>query len=83
MDNFETRTSQFVMAMVLACRGEDKARLDVSQIVGQMMQDEATQPLGNSLMQIIIGVRDREKITAQLEGEPLRLVNLILDELNT
>ena len=83
MDSFEARTSQFVAAMVAACRGDAKARHDVSQLVGQMMQDKATTPMGESLMQIIVGVRNREQLTAQLEGEPAILINQILDELNT
>jgi hypothetical protein len=69
--------------MVAACRGDAKAQHDVSQLVGQMLQDGVTTPMGQSLMQIIIGMRDREHLTAQLEGEPAVLVNRILDELNT
>ncbi len=83
MDSFEARTSQFVVAMVAACRGDAKAQHDVSQLVGQMIEDSATAPMGQSLMQIIVGMRDREQLTAQLEGEPAILVNQILDELNT
>lgn len=83
MDDFEVRTGRFVAAMVAACRGDAKAQQDVSQLVGQMMQDQSTVPMAQSLMQIIVGVRDREQLTARLEGEPALLVNRILDELNT
>jgi len=83
LEDFEARTGPFIGAMVAACRGDSKARHDVSQLVSQMMQDATTLPLGSSLMQIIVGLRDREQLTTSLEGEPAVLVNRILDELNT
>jgi hypothetical protein len=83
MNSFEERTWRFKLAMVAACRGDTKAQQDVSQIVGQMLEDSATKPMGESLMQIIVGVRDREELTRNLEGEPATLVNQILDDLNT
>ncbi|HEX2910302.1 MAG TPA: hypothetical protein VH186_05795 [Chloroflexia bacterium] len=81
MESFEARTNQFVMAMVLACRGEPRAQQDVSILIGQMLQDPATVPMGESLMQIVVGERDRERLTAPLEGESRMLINRILDDL--
>lgn len=83
MSDFEERTNQFVMAMVLACQGDVKAQQDVSYIVGQMMRDPTMLPMYESLMQIIVGERDRAHLTNGLEGEPALLVNQILDQLET
>ncbi len=81
MSDFQTRTGPFVMAMVLACKGEVRAQQDVSALIGQMLRDPASALLGQHLMQIIVGERDRIQLTADLAGEPLWLVNTILDSL--
>ena len=81
MDDFFARTNSFVMEMVHACQGSGPARQQVSMLVGQMMQEPSTFQLSQSLMQIIGGERDRALLTGQLDGEPLRLVTWILDEL--
>lgn len=81
MDDFFARTNGFVMEMVHACQGSTGARQQVSMLVGQMMQDPSTFQLSQSLMQIIVGERDRALLTGPLDGEPLQLVNWILDEL--
>jgi hypothetical protein len=83
LDSFEARTNQFVITMVLACRGEVKAQQDISMLIGQMMADPASVPMGQSLMQIVVGERDRERLLSGLEGEPALLVNRILDELES
>ena len=79
--DFEARTNQFVIAMLLACRGDVAAQQDVSVLIGQMMADESAQPIGQSLMRIVVGERNRPSLTEGLSGEPLLLVNRILDEL--
>ncbi len=83
MEDFERRTGQFVRAIVAACRGDLKARANASHLFGQMVEDAATVPMAQSLMSIIVGLRDREALTSKLEGEPAVLVNRILDQLNT
>ena len=81
MEDFYSRTNGFVTEMVRACQGSAPAQQKVSLLVGQLMRDTATRQLSQSLMQIIVGERDRARLTASLEGEPLLLVNRILDEL--
>lgn len=67
--------------MVLACRGEVKAQQEISLLIGQIMGDPASVPMGQSLMRIIVGERDRQQLLNGLEGEPALLVSRILDEL--
>ena len=81
MNDFFARTNGFVMEMVHACQGSAPARQQVSMLVGQMMQDPSTFQLSQSLMQIIVGERDRDLLSGHLDGEPRQLVNWILDEL--
>ncbi len=81
MDSFTARTEQFIIVMVLACRGEVKAQQDISHLIGQMMVDPTLATLCQSLLQIIVGERDREQLTQHLEGEPALLVRRILAEL--
>lgn len=81
MDNFYARTNGFVSEMVRACQGSTGAQQNISLLIGQIMRDEATRPLGLSLMQIVVGERDRHNLTRNLDGEPLQLINRILDEL--
>lgn len=81
MDNFYARTNSFVSEMVRACQGSTGAQKNISLLIGQIMRDDATKPLGQSLMQIVVGERDRARLTQNLEGEPLWLINRILDEL--
>jgi len=81
LDNFYARTNGFVSEMVRACQGSTGAQQTISLLIGQIMRDEATKPLGMSLMQIVVGERDRDLLTNNLEGEPLLLINRILDEL--
>lgn len=83
MDNFYARTNGFVSEMVRACQGSTGAQQTISLLIGQIMRDEAAKPLGLSLMQIVVGERDRELLTTDLDGEPLQLINRILDELET
>ncbi len=68
--------------MVEACRGDTRLRLQVAQMVGQMLNDPATQPLAISLSRIIAGERDLVLLTGALDGEPEELVNRILSELD-
>ncbi len=82
MADFYARTNSFVSEMVSACQGSTSAQQKVSLLVGQMIQDAATRQLTQSLMRIIVGERDRSRLTDHLEGEPLLLVNRILDELD-
>ena len=81
LDNFYARTNGFVSEMVRACQGSTGAQQNISLLIGQIMRDDATKPLGQSLMQIVVGERDRALLTRNLEGEPLWLINRILDEL--
>lgn len=81
LDNFYARTNGFVSEMVRACQGSTGAQQNISLLIGQIIRDEATRPLGQSLMQIVVGERDRALLTQNLEGEPLWLINRILDEL--
>ncbi len=83
MDSFNSRTTDFIAAMVRACRGDLQARQGVSVLLGQLMQDQATVPLAESLMQVIVGERDRVQLTAPLDGEPRLVVDKILDELGS
>ncbi len=81
MDNFYARTNGFVSEMVRACQGSTGAQQSISLLIGQILRDEGTRPLGQSLMQIVVGERDRALLTRNLVGEPLWLINRILDEL--
>jgi hypothetical protein len=81
LDNFYARTNGFVSEMVRACQGSTGAQQKISLLIGQIMHDDAARPLGQSLMQIVVGERDRALLTRNLDGEPLWLINRILDEL--
>lgn len=81
MESFETRTYPFVNAMMQACQGNVTSQQEVSVIIGQMMKDNSTRPFAERLMRVIVGERDRASLTAGLEGEPLLLINRLLDQL--
>ena len=80
MNNFAARTDQFISRLVEACAGDVLARQQVSVLIGQLMTDEAARPLAESLMQIVVGDRNRARLTEGLQGEPLLLINRILDQ---
>jgi hypothetical protein len=82
LSDFEDRTSQFVLAMVDACRGDSQRRLQVSALVGRMSQDESTLPLAVVLSRIIAGERAAAPLLEGLEGEPAALVRAVLLELD-